>query len=1190
VFLAYGSGTIRVVELTPDAQGVLPGGLDAVIIENADIGGEGGLPAEGSHFHKIDGKYFLFLIAWPASGSKRRVQLCYRSERIEGPYEGRVVLDDNMGYGQSGVAQGGIVDTPDGDWYAVLFQDRGAVGRVPVIVPLIWRDDWPILGTDGRAPMDVRMTLKPVADNLFAPDEFYPCHGTRDYSARNETGYLYKHFRRCSEREDGETEEELLTNNSFRDGLAGWETMEIAAIETETGDPPGGEPVLYVTGRKTTASGPRQIITGKTKHGGVYEVYARVKYDSGPIEKQFNICIRNGTDWQGIQIMASGMLTKGEWGEIKGAYTMPEDADMSETSVFIETIWAEKPNEKTDLMDFCVDSVSVIAKPLPKRTKTDAGENDVCAPGPAPWWQWNHNPDHNLWSLDERPGYLRLRTKYLNKGLLDARNTLTRRTFGPACAGVTALETDGMRNGDAAGLAAFQELYGFVGVKVINGEKYIVMENAASGEAAEVERFRLEQSRVYLRADFDFGGTDEARFSYSLDGLNWKTTGGVLAMQYKLSHFTGYRFALFYYATQIAGGYADFDYFRLSGETLRHDEALKILNVYIEGDEEIDGIKNCEAEVSICLDALPEGEYKGIYISALLPNILNVTGVEFCLDNIVGKPSFSVEGERLLMEVTGGAVYFSNNGSNLFAKLRLTCGQYATEDGEISLRVDYVHVDGGNVAYRVHDACARIKVKRVDTGAAAKLPGFANPLISHKYGADPWALEYGGRLYLYFTGDRYEYDEYGNLLENTYLKINTIGVISSSDLLNWTDHGEIAAAGVIGAAKWAEHSWAPAVAYKNIDGEDKFFLYFANDASNIGVLKADSPAGPWFDPIGKPLIHRGIKGIEDVAWCFDPAVLVDDDGEGYLYFGGGLPSETPEDALHPDTARVIKLGSDMISTAGEAVRIDAPAFFEDSGIHKYNGRYYYSYCSNFTGPHPAGYPGCGEIAYMTSDSPMGPFAFEDTLLKNPMDFFGVGGNNHHCIFAFKGEWYIAYHAQTLGKALGKQKGYRSPHINRLSYSSDGRIRPVKADMKGVTPIAAVNPYERVEAETFAWCAGISVSSSAPPDGERRTGLFVTHIHDGDWLAVANVDFGEKGASSLFAEVASPTGGKIEIRLDSPIAGEIIGTLAVGATGGEESWSLRQCALKPIKGVYDVFFVFRGDGEGELFNFGYWTVE
>lgn len=85
--------------------------------------------------------------------------------------------------------------------------------------------------------------------------------------------------------------------------------------------------------------------------------------------------------------------------------------------------------------------------------------------------------------------------------------------------------------------------------------------------------------------------------------------------------------------------------------------------------------------------------------------------------------------------------------------------------------------------------------------------------------------------------------------------------------------------------------WAPAIAHKVIDGKDKFFLYFANNASSIGVLTADSPIGPWTDPLGKSFINSSIPGTSGVVWMFDPAVLVDDDGTGYLYFGGGFPAE-----------------------------------------------------------------------------------------------------------------------------------------------------------------------------------------------------------------------------------------------------------------------------------------------------------
>ena len=169
-------------------------------------------------------------------------------------------------------------------------------------------------------------------------------------------------------------------------------------------------------------------------------------------------------------------------------------------------------------------------------------------------------------------------------------------------------------------------------------------------------------------------------------------------------------------------------------------------------------------------------------------------------------------------------------------------------------------------------------------------------------------------------------------------------------MVNWTDHGTI---NVKGAAKWSANSWAPAACHKTINGKEKFFLYFANNASSIGVLTADSPTGPWTDPIGKALIDRSVPGCseKEVAWLFDPAVLVDDDGTGYLYFGGiGDTSGKSEDYIrNPKCARVIKLGADMVSLDGAAKTIDAPYMFEDSGINKIGDKYYYSYCSNWSG-------------------------------------------------------------------------------------------------------------------------------------------------------------------------------------------------------------------------------------------------
>ncbi|TYQ18193.1 UNVERIFIED_CONTAM: arabinoxylan arabinofuranohydrolase [Acetivibrio alkalicellulosi] len=472
--------------------------------------------------------------------------------------------------------------------------------------------------------------------------------------------------------------------------------------------------------------------------------------------------------------------------------------------------------------------------------------------------------------------------------------------------------------------------------------------------------------------------------------------------------------------------------------------------------------------------------------------------------------------------------------------------------------------------------------------------GNSNPLMEHKLGADPYALVFDGRVYLYMSSDAYEYNN-GRIVDNSFSNLNKIHVISSADLVNWTDHGAIPVAGANGLnggrgiARWARGSWAPAAAHKVIDGKDKFFLYFANTGAGIGVLTADSPIGPWTDPLGRALVTHNTAGMAGVTWLFDPSVLVDDDGRAYLYCGGGIPDDTNQESIaNPGTGRVIRLGDDMISTVGSAVTINAPYFFEAAEIHKYNGRYYYSYCINFAGTHPPQYPK-GEIAYMVSDNPMGPFTFVGTFLRNPSVFFGVGGNNHHTTFNFRGQWYVAYHAQTVSLAqTGAGRGYRSPHINRLHINSDGTIRQVQADFKGVSQLVNLDPYRRTEAETIAWSAGISTQDCQAPGGPVYN-QNVTNINNGDWIGVGNVDFGTIGAKVFRANVASTVGGNIEIRLGSP-TGTLAGTLRISSTGGAQNWRLMETSVNNVTGVHNVFFVFTGSGSNSLFNFDYWEFE
>ncbi|GAB3982453.1 glycoside hydrolase family 43 protein [Spirosoma terrae] len=179
-------------------------------------------------------------------------------------------------------------------------------------------------------------------------------------------------------------------------------------------------------------------------------------------------------------------------------------------------------------------------------------------------WQWNHNPDNSLWSIADRKGYLRLKTGRIDTSFVQARNTLTQRTIGPESTGATALDVANLKDGDFAGLCLLQKNYGLVGVKRDNGQNAIVMVSASSGKAIEVQRVPLSQKTVYLKAECDFKDRkDTANFFYSLDNKTWTRIGEPLKMPYTLPHFMGYRFGLFNYATQQAGGYVDFDYFRI---------------------------------------------------------------------------------------------------------------------------------------------------------------------------------------------------------------------------------------------------------------------------------------------------------------------------------------------------------------------------------------------------------------------------------------------------------------------------------------------------------------------------------------------------------------------------------------------------------------------------------------------------
>ncbi len=472
--------------------------------------------------------------------------------------------------------------------------------------------------------------------------------------------------------------------------------------------------------------------------------------------------------------------------------------------------------------------------------------------------------------------------------------------------------------------------------------------------------------------------------------------------------------------------------------------------------------------------------------------------------------------------------------------------------------------------------------KGVSINSSWKDEGENNVLWTHRFGADPGFMVYKDRLYVYTTNDAPEYRSDGKIQVNTY-NSGTINCFSTADMVNWTDHGPIPVAGrngrtQNGAAKWATYAWAPDAAWKTINGKDKFFLYFADSAGGIGVLTADSPEGPYTDPIGKALINKSTSGFGDVEWLFDPAVLVDDDGTGYLYVGGGVPSGKAAD---PGTARAIKLGNDMTSLSGSAVRMNPPYLFEDSSIIKVGDTYYYSYCTNWnTGGNPYGF-GNAEIGVMTSTNPLGPFTYKGIAFKNPASFkLDGGGNNHHSIVEFKGKYYMLYHSRNLSREMNIQAlnsdgtvdlggNYRSPHADVCTFSNG--MFTATGTMKGVTQVETLNPYTTVQAETM----------SNQSKGITTNGLYDTKVigKKGEWTKVSGVNF-KNGTDSLTIKASSSDGAAVKVCVGSP-TGEVIGYAELSST----MENVTVPTVSSISGTKDVYFVFSGNVE-----FDSWSVK
>lgn len=432
-----------------------------------------------------------------------------------------------------------------------------------------------------------------------------------------------------------------------------------------------------------------------------------------------------------------------------------------------------------------------------------------------------------------------------------------------------------------------------------------------------------------------------------------------------------------------------------------------------------------------------------------------------------------------------------------------------------------------------------------------------NPVIQTCYTTDPAPMVHDGTLYVYTGRDEDKAD---------FFWMQEWRVYSTRDMVNWTDHGSPLA---IESFDWADdRAWAA----QCIERNGKFYWYVClhsklTNAMAIGVAVGDSPTGPFKDAIGKPLC--------DGSWDYiDPTVFIDDDGQAYLYWGN-------------PNIYYAKLNDDMISLKGEVGKLEqtvegfgAPSpdkrlkgkkykdmYTEGPWFYKRNGQYYLLYAAGGVPEH---------IAYSMSDGPLGPWKYMGEI----MPLQDTGSFTNHCgIVDYKGNSYFFYHT---GKLPGGGGFGRSVAVEQFKYNADGTFPIINATREGVAPVDKLNPYERVEAETIAFSEGVRSEPNS------RGGVYISEIHNDDYIKVREVDFGNQSPVHFSASVASALrGGALEVHLDS-IAGGLIAKVAVPHTGGWEQWiTVETDELGPVSGIHDIYFVFKGRKGCKLFNFDWW---
>ena len=466
-----------------------------------------------------------------------------------------------------------------------------------------------------------------------------------------------------------------------------------------------------------------------------------------------------------------------------------------------------------------------------------------------------------------------------------------------------------------------------------------------------------------------------------------------------------------------------------------------------------------------------------------------------------------------------------------------------------------------------------------------------NPISSYHYLAGPSAASDGDTFYILT-----DVDDYNNQTNWNY-DIVGLYAFTSEDMKNWTDHGMIFRS-KREFGNYPSNTWASGIAVKN----GKVYIVYPDGASGVGMITAPAIDGPYTDPVkethGVNRIAGGgslIGDCDGIAHCFDPGILIDDDGKGYVIFGGGESGSRPY-GNNFDIISFTESNGKITFDKSSLKKVSLPNSFEAPYLHKKGSTYYLSFNNRSQ-----------VIDYGMSNNIWGPYTFVGTVIPGIAavpDAHNEGGNNHQGFAPFKDKWYAVYHDRRLvtsdnHPAATTQAGVRSENpnyenhrsvsIDELTWSGD-KMNKLTFTREGPKQIKNFDPYKTYKATT----------SSKQMNIRSRTdwtqGKPVVHVllpltsRSESWIRVSGVDFGN-GAQNLRIKAANVgDGNKIEIHTGSA-SGTLAGTCELAKTANNKTFVDNDCEMKGLTGVIDqVFFVFKNNGKDSTMGVLEWEFQ